>query len=674
MQLLFMQQFLTNQAASAICWTLIHSLWQGLLFMGMAAMVMMLTVKSRPSVRYNILSIQFLLFIATAVATFFRAWNMQGAGNGLTPAEQGTSLPSSGEISPVIFTGAGAGGKDQFLQAVTDFLSAHASLIATIWLIVLSLKIVQIITTLIYTQHIRNNKVQEPAAHWNDLIVQRCGQLRISRPVRLLESGMMKIPAVFGHLKPVIFVPLGMLANLPPRQVEAILMHELAHIQRSDYLMNLLQNIAESVFFFNPAVRWMASLIREERENCCDDMAIGLTQDKTEFVGSLIRFRTLSVFDHSKYLTAFPGSRNQLLNRVTRIVDNKNKTLNPMENIFLAASLMLCGFLTVAFSKNNEIPPAKPVQPAESAIPASVSGTTATIIPLKPIAATPALAGDTLPKGKKVSPVSGQSAISDVVIISNMSEGVTGQNGKETTVAQVRDDTYKIVKVNGSVVSIYVNGAAIPQNKMGDYKGAINKINGQLDKMRAEQKVRNKEQAKRNAEQAVRNQEQQKRNAEQAERNEAQVKRNAEQMVRDEKQQKTNAEQAARNEEQEKRNAEQVIRDKEQEKMNAEQMVRDEKQQKMNAEQAERNELQEKRNAEQVIRNKEQEQRNAELANLINDLVSGNIIKDSKSLKSFSLNGAEMIVNGQKQSSAVHEKFKNKYLKSSTDEINFRNF
>jgi beta-lactamase regulating signal transducer with metallopeptidase domain len=659
MQLLFMQELFTDQAALAICWTLIHSLWQGLLFMLMAAIVMMLTVKSRPSVRYNILSLQFLLFVITAVATFLREWNMQGPGNGLASVENLTIAPFFGETGPVIFTH--AGGKNRFfLNAATDFLSAHASLVATVWLIVLSLKIIKIITTLIYTQHIRNNKVQEPDAHWNDLIIRRCAQLRISKPVRLLESEMMKIPAVFGHMKPAIFVPLGMLANLPPRHVEAILMHELAHIQRGDYLMNLLQNIAESIFFFNPAVRWMSSLIREERENCCDDLAIGLTQDKTQFIGSLISFRTLSVFNHSKYLTAFPGSRNQLLNRVTRIVHNKNKTLNPMENIFLAASLMLCGFLTVAFSKNDETRPAKPLQPSESVAPAPVSGTVKTVSRVKPVTVIPAIAWDTLPEGNKVAPVNGQSAAGDVVIISNMSEGVTSKNGKETTVAEVRNDTYKIIKVDGSVVGIYVNGSEIPQNKMGEYKGVINKINGQLDKMRAEQKVRNKAQAKKNAEQAVRNQEQQKRNAEQAERNEAQAKRNAEQVVRDKEQEKMNAEQAERNEEQAKRNAEQVVRDKEQEKMNAEQ--------------AERNEAQVKMNAEQVIRNKEQEQRNAELANLINDLVSGNIIKDSKSLKSFSLNGAELIVNGQKQSSAVHEKFKNKYLKSSTDEINFRNF
>jgi len=331
-----------------------------------------------------------------------------------------------------------------------------------------------------------------------------------------------------------------------------------------------------------------------------------------------------------------------------------------MENIFLAVSLMIFGFGTLAFSKSNETRPVKPVQPAAIAATMPASRTVKTAIPIKLIPGIRAIVQDTLPEEKNVPAVSGHSAIKDVIIVSNMSEGISRQNGKETTVAQIGDDVYKITKVNGSIVSLHVNGSEVAQPKIGEYKEAINKIDGQMNKMRAEQEIRNKEQAKRNAEQAVRNQEQQKRNAEQA-------KRNAEQAVRNEEQVKRNAEQAVRNQEQQERNAEQAKR-------GAEQAARNQEQQERNAEQVERNQEQAERNAEQAIRNKEQEQRNAELRNLMNDLVTANIIKDSNSLKSLSLNNAEMIVNGQKQSSAVHEKFKNKYLKSSTDEINFRNF
>jgi bla regulator protein BlaR1 len=79
---------------------------------------------------------------------------------------------------------------------------------------------------------------------------------------------------VIGNLKPVILMPIGLLTALTTEEVEAILMHELAHIKRRDYLVNLLQSLMEIVFFFNPAVLWISQLIKAERENCCDDLAL----------------------------------------------------------------------------------------------------------------------------------------------------------------------------------------------------------------------------------------------------------------------------------------------------------------------------------------------------------------------------------------------------------------
>ena len=69
-------------------------------------------------------------------------------------------------------------------------------------------------------------------------------------------------------------VPVSALAGLTPRQVEAILAHELAHIRRHDYVVNLLQTVVETLLFYHPAVWWLSHRIRVERENCCDDLAV----------------------------------------------------------------------------------------------------------------------------------------------------------------------------------------------------------------------------------------------------------------------------------------------------------------------------------------------------------------------------------------------------------------
>ena len=104
------------------------------------------------------------------------------------------------------------------------------------------------------------------------------------------------MPVVIGHLKPVILIPLGCLAGLPADQVEAILLHELAHIRRSDYFVNFLQNITESIFFFNPGLLWISSLIKEERENCCDDIALEQTKNKRGLVQALISFKEQELY------------------------------------------------------------------------------------------------------------------------------------------------------------------------------------------------------------------------------------------------------------------------------------------------------------------------------------------------------------------------------------------
>ncbi len=92
---------------------------------------------------------------------------------------------------------------------------------------------------------------------------------------------------VLGHIRPVVLVPLGFLAGLPPEHVEAILLHELAHIRRSDYLVNVGQRLVEGLLFYHPAVWWISHVIRAERENCCDDLVVNLRGDAHSYAVAL---------------------------------------------------------------------------------------------------------------------------------------------------------------------------------------------------------------------------------------------------------------------------------------------------------------------------------------------------------------------------------------------------
>ena len=105
--------------------------------------------------------------------------------------------------------------------------------------------------------------------------------------VRLLESTLVDVPTVIGWIKPVILLPASALSGLKPHQLEAILAHELAHIRRHDYLVNLLQTLVETLLFYHPAVWWLSRRIRAERENCCDDLAVSLCGDPYTYAQAL---------------------------------------------------------------------------------------------------------------------------------------------------------------------------------------------------------------------------------------------------------------------------------------------------------------------------------------------------------------------------------------------------
>src|SRR5579871_2315735 len=307
-------QIFNEQIMRAICWTLVHSLWQGLLLAIVAGVVMMFTKKSSSALRYNLLSFVFFLFIATAFFTFLRQYDFSSTKN----TENISIAAATDYISKVNITGVSpitqVHIQRNFFESFTDYFNQHASLIVTIWFIVLSAQLLRLIANAVYVQRIKYYKTYPVSDYWKERLQQLAEKLQIHQQVKLLESEIVKVPVMIGLLKPVILFPFQLMSQLPVEQVEAVLLHELAHIRRKDWLMNLLQNFTETIFFFNPAVLWMSSLIRDERENCCDDIAVAETKSKKEFVHALVSFQEYKL--SSKHALAFPGRKNHLLNRV----------------------------------------------------------------------------------------------------------------------------------------------------------------------------------------------------------------------------------------------------------------------------------------------------------------------------------------------------------------------
>ncbi len=361
MHLLFIQ----DDIIQALGWTLVHSLWQGMLLAVMAGLIILLTRKSGAGLRYTLLVSLFCLFIGAAGFTFIS--QLHKARATLRPAVT-VSAPgynnASGEdyiISPVLNT-EGQEANNRFTDRFVSYFNTHAPMVVLIWFIIFSAKLVKLLANLGYVQRIRHYKTHAPSGYWKRKLRRMAEGLLIRQNVQLLESEIVSVPVVVGFLKPVILIPIGLIAHLPAEQVEAILLHELAHIKRKDYFVNLLQSVAETIFFFNPAVLWLSSLIREERENCCDDIAVAGTGNKTAFLDALVSFQEYTS-NAAGYGMAFPGRKNHLLNRVKRILHQKNKTLNTMEKSLLTFSIALILLLTLTTARQaqgqTDTPPAE---------------------------------------------------------------------------------------------------------------------------------------------------------------------------------------------------------------------------------------------------------------------------------------------------------------------------
>ncbi|HET6252767.1 MAG TPA: M56 family metallopeptidase [Puia sp.] len=292
----------------AICWVLVHSLWQGLLLALAGGAVILSTKRAAAALRYRVLCGLSGVFLAGMGLTFYYEW---------------TIIPWSGNGSDRV----GAVRVDW----LEDWCSAHAVQIVGAWLIVTLLKSVRMAAGFNYIRRIRRQGLISPAL-WVERVQELSRQLGVRRPVRMVESALLRVPIVIGQLRPVIYIPLGLINHLPASEMEAVLLHELAHIRRYDHVVNMVQQVAECLLFFNPGFLWISSVLREERENCCDDMAIEHTRDRVEYVRALVRFKEHSLRGMA---LAFPGNKRQLLHRVMRISRQENKTLSGKERLVL---------------------------------------------------------------------------------------------------------------------------------------------------------------------------------------------------------------------------------------------------------------------------------------------------------------------------------------------------
>ena len=336
-------------ALQAVGWALLHLVWQGTAIAVSLALLLALLPSRSASVRYALSCAALALVVVVAVLTGLRSYAASGhaaaplAGASSAPhAATTVAAPEPLHVSPspsleeiVVATFAPA--RVPLLPDPMRAASAALPAIVTLWMAGVTLLSLRLIVQWMQARRLVRVGAQPACEPWLAMARRLATALGVRRAVRLVESTAVQVPAVVGLLRPVILLPANTLTGLLPGQLEMILAHELAHIRRHDFLVNLLQAAVETLLFYHPAVWWISRQVRIEREHCCDDLAIEVCGSPLQYARALTRLEELRGEPLRFALSAGGGS---LLLRIRRVVAGPAVTAGPVRGVTALALLL----------------------------------------------------------------------------------------------------------------------------------------------------------------------------------------------------------------------------------------------------------------------------------------------------------------------------------------------
>ncbi len=342
----------TEQFTYSLGWTLIHSLWLGALAGLLTALVMLFLQRHTARLRYNIYMLSLSLFAAMALLTFMKYYlTYEGEAS---PRQASVYLISSSQAAALVQDHSqvvsDAGPAARILATAGDYCRQNIPLFVTIWFMGMLAFLLRFMGGYALVKRYRYHRTRKVGREWEQRFLNLSVRLGVRRKVQLLESALVRVPMVIGYLKPAVLLPLGALNGVPVAQMEAILAHELAHILRRDYFVNMVQSLLEVIFFYHPVVWWLSGNIRTERENTCDDIAITITGNNMEFAKALTRIQEINLAAPGLAAGLGGKNKNQLINRICRILGKKERRAGFGTSFIPALILMisLVGFSAAA--------------------------------------------------------------------------------------------------------------------------------------------------------------------------------------------------------------------------------------------------------------------------------------------------------------------------------------
>jgi len=326
-----MTAFSHSAFLQALGWAVLNSIWQMAFLWIIYNVALSIPRNVRPAHRSAVAVTMIISGFAWFIFTFISLYVSRDNNNAL-----------------VTLNGLSAGMNDNLNNLLDTAVLPFASVV---YIVLLVIPAVRFIKNYRYVQVLRKYNLAKMNVEWRMFVRRVAEQIGINKPVHIWVSDLVTSPVTIGYLKPIILVPLAAMNNLTSLQMEAVLLHELAHIKRYDYLVNLIINFIQAILYFNPFIKAFVKTVEQERERSCDEIVMQFQYDPHNYAKALLTLEKNNIVAQNMAIAATSG-KNDLLNRIERILKIDSApvfTFNKLAGLFagLLCIIMLNALIVV---------------------------------------------------------------------------------------------------------------------------------------------------------------------------------------------------------------------------------------------------------------------------------------------------------------------------------------
>lgn len=334
---------IANHILEIIGMTILHSLWQITLLWLLLIVALRLLPTASSSTRYLFALSTLTLSILITISTAFFEWQYRTSSEQVSVLSTASDAPSDMLISV----------EPSSLSEVIRTLDNSVPIVAWVWFAGLFVMATRFGGSLLYLRTLRNpQNISSLSSDWEAKLQSLSRTIGLRCNVMIASSARISSPVTMGHLSPIILLPAGLLSGLSTAQIESVLVHELYHIKRRDYIVNIVQALVEVVFFYHPAVWHINKIIREEREKTCDDLTVRFCGNALEYARALTQIQEINTLTKPTLAMSATGTNRNFYNRIKRLFDvSPNPAQARSKGVFAMAFLVV--YIAVVISSAN---------------------------------------------------------------------------------------------------------------------------------------------------------------------------------------------------------------------------------------------------------------------------------------------------------------------------------